>query len=208
MAIGCRARLIAIAALVASGGILIARPSTAGTPPAPSASLQALASKFVSLFHDSCMVYMGQDQSLNATLGSHGFKILPADAAADFLQGVTGLAWTAPRRVGEFVVALRDDGSCAVFARKVGEADVQAQFDEMTRATASPLPVVRQPDRVESSSDGPFNVRTYLQGRPGSTSAIQLTLETNASAAAHQQAIATLSLVERPASSEPSPTVP
>jgi hypothetical protein len=155
---------------------------------------------FVNLFHDACMVYLGQDQALDATLDRNGFKILPADAAADYLQGSSGLAWAAPNSLGELVVALRDDGSCAVFARRAREADVQTAFDALARASASPvLPVIRQPDRIVDSPTGPANYRSYLQGKASSGSAIQLTLSTTSSAAAPYQAIATLSLVERPA---------
>ena len=200
MITGRKCRLLALA----SGSLLVGIACRASTPPAHALSPGANARNFVALFHDSCMVYLGQDQALNATLGNHGFKILPDTAAADYLQGSTGLVWAAPKGVGDFVVALRDDGSCAVFARRIDESAVQSDFDEIARATASPLPVVRQPDRVEDSADGPLNTRSYLQGRPGST-AIQLTLSTTSSATAHQQAVATLSLVDRPAAdSEPS----
>ncbi|HEY7930041.1 MAG TPA: hypothetical protein VID71_08520, partial [Steroidobacteraceae bacterium] len=75
------------------------------------------------------MVYLGQQQALNAMLERNGFKILPVDASADYLQGTTGIAWAAPRSLGEWVVGLRDDGTCAVFARRIREADVQSSFD-------------------------------------------------------------------------------
>jgi hypothetical protein len=146
------------------------------------------------------MVYLGQQQALNAMLERNGFKILPVDASADYLQGTTGIAWAAPRSLGEWVVGLRDDGTCAVFARRIREADVQSAFDGLARAAASPvLPVIRQADRVVDSPAGPTHYRSYLQGRSSTGSAIQLALSTTSSASARYQAVATLSLVERPA---------
>ena len=192
----------------AAAALAVALPALAAIPSraAPGSDVSALG--FVNLFHDSCMVYLGQDQALNATLERNGFKILPVDASTDYLQGSTGIAWAAPRSLGELVVALRDDGTCAVFARRVHQAQVQSAFDGLARASASPvLPVIRQPDRVVDAPSGPANYRSYLQGKPSSGSAIQLTLSTTSSAAARYQAIATLSLVERPAD-PPSPAQP
>lgn len=156
--------------------------------------------RFVNLFHDACMVYMGQDQALDAILERNGFRILPMGPATAYLQGGTGLAWAAPKSLGDLVVAVRDDGICAVFARRASEAQVREAFDGLVRAAASPvLPVMREPDRVLDSPTGPMNFASYLQGRPSGTAAIQFTLATTTSAAAPDQAIATLSLVDRPA---------
>lgn len=186
-----------------AAALALALPALAALPGSPSRAAddaQAVALGFVNLFHDSCMLYLGQEQSLDATLERNGFRILPPDAAEEFLEGSSGIAWAAPKALGELVVALRDDGSCAVYARHVREAQVQTAFDGLARATASPvLPVVREPDRVIDTPSGPANYHSYLQGKPSSTSAIQLTLSTTSSAMAHYQAVATLSLVERPA---------
>jgi hypothetical protein len=194
-------------ALAAGGWMLAGLPCFAAVPPERSVSPASRAMDFVSVFHDACMVYLGQDQALNAALEHNGFKLLSPAAAADFLQGAMGLAWAAPKRLGELVVALRDDGSCAVFAPKISASDVQADFDELARSMATPVPVARQPDQVVDSSEGPVNLHSYLQGRPGATSAIQLTLSTNTSASAHSQAVATLSLIERPPEDQ-APTAP
>ena len=181
---------------------LLSFPRPAQTANAP----DARAITFVNLFHDTCMVYLGQDQALDATLERNGFKILPAAASADFLQGADGLAWAAPKSLGEFVVAVLDEGICEVFAHQARAADVRQAFDGLARASASPvLPVVRQSDRVLDTSTGPVDLSTYLQGKPGSGSALQLTLSTSASAAAHSQAIATLSLVDRPSADQSLP---
>lgn len=202
---GAGRSIVGAAAALAVTLPALAAPALAAIPSRVTTGSDVSALGFVNLFHDSCMVYLGQDQALNAALERNGFKILPADASADYLQGSTGIAWIAPKSLGELVVALRDEGTCAVFARRVREADVQSAFDGLARATASPvLPVIRQADRVVDSPAGPANYRSYLQGKPGSGYALQLALSTTASTSARYQAVATLSLVQRPA--DPSAT--
>ncbi|MGH8141392.1 MAG: NMCC_0638 family (lipo)protein, partial [Steroidobacteraceae bacterium] len=115
-----------------------------------------------------------------------------------FLQGVPGQTWAVTKSGGNFVVALRDDGICAVFARRAKQADVELFFNALVRSTAATgLPTQRRPDKVLQTPNGPIRYTSYVQGKPESTLRISLALSTSRSTTAGIQAMATLSLIRK-----------
>jgi hypothetical protein len=156
---------------------------------------------FVNLFRDTCMQHLAKPQALRADLDAKGLNAVPPADTGPFLGGHAGQTWVIP---DNSVVALRDDGVCAVFARQAVDRDVQLFFNALVQATESPaLPTFRNPDKHLQTPTGPVTYISYVQGKPESRLRISLALSTTSSVTAGVQAMATLSLIQGAASTLP-----
>ena len=151
---------------------------------------------FVNLYRDTCMNHLNKPAALRSDLEGQGWRPVSSQYASFFLQGKPGRTWAMAKSGGNFVVALRDDGICAVFARSAKQNDVELFFNALVRSTeAAGLPTERRPDKVLQTPNGPVRYTSYVQGKPESTVRISLVLSTTSSTTASIQAMATLSLV-------------
>ncbi|RJF92421.1 hypothetical protein D3871_27785 [Noviherbaspirillum saxi] len=81
-------------------------------------------------FMQSCMSTRTSPDLVRRAAEEAGLRLLRPEAAHVFLRGTAGYVWTEENELGNFAVALRDDGICSVFLRKVDAAilDEKVQF--------------------------------------------------------------------------------
>jgi len=163
---------------------------------AAAAGFDPRAIAFVNLYRDTCMDHLNKPAALRSDLDGQGWQSVPSQDASFFLQGAPGRTWAVTKSAENFVVALRDDGICAVFAHSAKQGDVELFFNALVKSTAATgLPTERHPDKVLQTSNGPVRYTSYVQGKPESKVRISLALSTTSSTTANVQAMATLSLI-------------
>src|SRR6266446_2337340 len=96
-----------------------------GCSVSPAQAVDEKAQTFIDLFATTCVKYFSKPDELKRELAKRGMPRVPADSEKFFLSGQEGEAWTATNAIGEFVVALNENGICAVFARRAQDTDVQ-----------------------------------------------------------------------------------
>jgi hypothetical protein len=122
---------------------------------------------------------------------------VPPKKAEFFLGKSPGKAWLVVAPSTAYVVALRDDTLCAVFAQRADADSTRAGFSALVGTAPAPLVAVE----VESGSLGPNNEHegtiAYSWSRPEDTVELLFVLTTTDSKDATAQAMASMSLVAR-----------
>lgn len=81
---------------------------------------------FTELFARTCMQHFYSQDKLRQEMAQH--PALAGEQAAFFLGGTDGAAWQVERSGAKFVVSVREDGLCAVFAQRAQASEVQRNF--------------------------------------------------------------------------------
>jgi len=148
---------------------------------------------FVKLYAETCMKHYSKPDTLKAEFEAAKTPELPASTAGFFLGGMPGKAW--PQRgpgQGRFVVSLRDDGICAVFAQHADDVAVEKGFRNLVSTSPPPLTAAADKDEHAMSPTGPIHTLSYTWSRPGDSSELLFTLTTAVSPDAPVQAMASL----------------
>ena len=155
------------------------------------ASSSAPIDPFTELFANSCMKHFHAQDEMRAKMSDA--TVLEGKPAAFFLGKSTGTAWSLELGGRKYVVALRNDNVCAVFAQTAPVAEVQANFE--TLVATAPAPLVA--DRRDGAGPNGGSVRTvaYAWYRPENKSELLFTLTTSSDAAPTVQAMASMALV-------------
>jgi hypothetical protein len=138
--------------------------------------------------------FYSQD-NLRKFMGDIGAPMAPPEKAEFFLGGNPGKAWfvNAPSTV--YVVALRDDTVCAVFAQRANSDQVRARFSALVGE--APLPLVATVQ--DATAVGPNNTHTlnmaYSWSRPEDKDELLFVLTTSDNSEATAQAMISMSLV-------------
>jgi len=151
---------------------------------------------FVKLYAEKCMKHYAKPEALKAEFEAAKTPELPADTARFFLGGEPGKAW--PQQgpgQGRFVVSLRDDGVCAVFAQYADDVSVEQKFKDLVSTSPAPLTATREKDDRSIEATGPIHTLSYAWARAGDPTKLQFTLTTAVSPDAPVQAMATLARV-------------
>lgn len=154
---------------------------------------------FIKLFADACMKHYTNLDGIKAEMDAEHAAALPADKSGFFLGGKPGKAWVRTDTDGRgYVVSLRDDGICAVFAQKADTVMVEQQFNAI--ASTSPAPMVAQKlmDQNEMVATGPIHTISYgWSAGKGDKTQLTFTLTTAVSPDAFVQAMASLALTQK-----------
>jgi len=148
---------------------------------------------FVKLYAEKCMKHYAKPDALKAAFEAAKTPELPAATAGFFLGGAPGKAW--PQKgpgEGRFVVSLRDDGICAVFAQHADDVSVEKHFKDLVSTSPPPLTAAADKDEHGMSPTGPIHTLSYTWSRPGDDSELLFTLTTAVSPDAPVQAMASL----------------
>jgi hypothetical protein len=149
---------------------------------------------FVVLFSITCMKYYNSADQLRAAMKASGSAEMTGDAAAFFLNGKIGSAWRVPVEGKPYIVTLRQDGICTVFAQK---ADIEAVRKDFTRLVSRATP----PVEARSLPGGPggtvVQTITYAWARPTDDVQLVFTLTTSTSPSAPVEAMATVALTAK-----------
>lgn len=158
----------------------------------------------VGLFAKTCVKHTGKADELRTELKTAGLPVIPDQYAASFLGGAPGQAWSATNPVGEFVIAVRQDGICAVFARQANQKDTETIFATMVKAVSRPpFAVTKGKETTATTPNGPTHTMAYKSAAPKAKTAIQFTLTTASEPTAALQAMASLMIVPNEQTAKP-----
>ena len=153
---------------------------------------------FIKLYTEKCMKHYAKPEALRAEFEAAKTPELPADTAGFFLGGSPGKAW--PQRgpgEGRFVVSLRDDGVCTVFAQYADDVGVEQRFKTLASTSPAPLAATAGKEEHSMAPTGPIHTLSYAWSRPGDDSELLFTLTTAVSPDAPVQAMASLARVKK-----------
>jgi hypothetical protein len=183
-------RSTALIAPIVLAGFMQAEAQVPATAPAPA----PVPEPFVTVFSTTCMKYYNTGDKLIVAMKESGTVELTGDAARFFLNGNTGHAWTIPIEQQRYVVALRSDGICTVFAQ---HAQTQAIQQEFTRLVSRATP----PTEARLLPGGPggtaVHTITYAWAKPADDVQLVFTLTTSTNPTAPVQAMATVALTAK-----------
>lgn len=176
-------------------------------PLATAALLPALAAAFPppdsinDLFAGTCMKHFYSQDNLRKAMSDIGAPEAPPEKAEFFLGGNPGKAWFVMAPSTAYVVALRDDTVCAVFAQRANSDQVHAGFSALVGTAPEPLVAAVK----EANGLGPKDVHTrtmaYSWARPEDKDELLFVLTTSDSSDATAQAMLSMSLVGKADSS-------
>lgn len=161
------------------------------------ASASAMADGLTDLFASTCMKNFYAQDKLRAEMNASGASVVPPEKAGLFLNDRPGTAWLLMGSSTAYVVALRNDTSCAVFAQKADAARVRAAFIELVGSAPEPMSAEEQ----DGSTLGPDNehARTtaYTWSRPEDAGELLFVLTSSDSPEASAQAMVSMALVSK-----------
>ncbi|TDK21739.1 hypothetical protein E2F46_14455 [Luteimonas aestuarii] len=150
---------------------------------------------FSTLFASTCMQHYDSQDALTAAITAYGGQDVPAGNASFFLGGKGGAAWIILAEEGRFVVSLREDGTCAVFAQRAIAEAARAGFQSLV-STAHP-PLLAEPRTMPTAVDEQSRTLACAWFRPEDDSELLFVLTTSDDPDANVQAVATVSIASR-----------
>jgi hypothetical protein len=151
---------------------------------------------FIDLFLSTCVKFYGKPDTLRADLEQRRIPSIPSQDASFFLDDKEGSAWSATNSIGEYIVSLRKDGVCAVFARRARDTDVQRLFAEVVQGLPiPPMMVQKKEDKLSMTPNGPTRFISYAYAKPEAKGSLHFALTTASADNAFLQAMATLVMV-------------
>lgn len=116
------------------------------------------AAAFMNIYSTHCLKYLHDFDALRKQLTA--FPQLPAEAAAMFLQGAKGSAWSVPSQHGQFVLVVHDDKNlCALYAKTLPAATTKALFEKTVGKAPEPF---RSERKRNTSDKGPDGVKSTV----------------------------------------------
>ena len=118
------------------------------------------AAAFMDIYANHCLRYLHDFDGMRKQLSS--FPQLPAEAAATFLQGAKGNAWSVPSQHGQFVLVVHQDKPlCALYAKTLPAATAQALFEKKMGNAPKPFRSERKRNTREKGEDGVRSTVAY-----------------------------------------------
>lgn len=151
----------------------------------------------VELFAKACISTIAIPAKVEEFVASRAYPPVAAKFAPFFLQGQQGMAWSAEKEGGEFVIAHRADTSCTVYARRASGAAVQAKLERMLAETVSGAPQLKldlESDKAEVGPKGEYRSVTRILTLPKGRR-FMILATTSEAPAADVQAMLTASFV-------------
>ncbi len=176
-----RTGLALIAPLVACGLVPVA------------ASEDPLPDDFNALFAFTCLKHFHAQDKLPAWIRAHGLEKLPADQAEFFLEDRPGDAWIMVTPGTRYVVSLREDRVCSVFAQRADPDSTRSGFIALV-GTAPPQIVAKEEFGRGLNNDHERTVG-YSWSRPKDEAALLFLLTTSDRDDAEIQAMASIAEV-------------
>lgn len=149
---------------------------------------------FNMLFASTCMKHFHTPDALREAMAASDTEELIGEQARFFLGGASGRAWILSGPRGMFVVSLRDDAICAVFAQKADPAVVRAGFEALVQAAPAPLASRRVED--PEMQDHAETV-TYAWSRPEDEVDLVFMLTTSTDPDVSAQAMASMAVAKK-----------
>lgn len=119
----------------------------------------------------------------------------PPEKAEFFLGGKPGKAWFVVAPSTAYVVALRDDTVCVVFAQRADPTQVHAGFSALVSTALEPLVAAAQDATGLGPNDSHTRTTAYTWSRPKDKDELLFVLTTSDRSDATAQAMVSMSLV-------------
>ncbi len=132
---------------------------------------------FNSVFALTCMKHFHSQSKLPETLIGLGLEKLPTDQAEAFLEGQHGGAWIFVTPTTRYVVSLREDKVCAVFAQRANPVTIQSGFSALVGT--APAPLVAREEHDLGPNDEHTKTMGYSWSRPEDEAAMLFVLTTS-----------------------------
>ena len=146
------------------------------------------------LFAKTCMANFYSQDKLREEMAAQESPVLNAEQSKVFLGGATGTAWGVAVDDAAYIVVLRDDNVCAVYAQRVPVAEVQKNFTAMVSAGVPPLVAEKIKDISPAPVSGSMTTIAFSWSRAGDKVKLVFTLTTSSEESPTIQAFATMSL--------------
>lgn len=153
------------------------------------------------LFAGTCMKHFYSQDNLRKQMMEIGAPEAPPEKAEFFLGGNPGQAWFVIAPSTAYVVALRDDSVCAVFARRANSDQVHTGFVALVGTAPGPLIAVAQDATELGPNDAHTRTSAYSWARAEDKDELLFVLTTSDSSEATAQAMVSMSLVDKANSS-------
>jgi hypothetical protein len=148
---------------------------------------------FTRLFAHTCMKHFYSQDKLRQDMASN--PVLQGKPSSFFLGGKPGTAWSVQADTGKYVVSLRDDNVCAVFAQRANISEVQDNFVSLVAVARDPLiSIEREPAGPNSDT---LKTVSYAWTRPKDKTELLFTLTTSAETSPTVQAMASLAVTAK-----------
>ncbi|MCD9029050.1 hypothetical protein LDO26_12650 [Luteimonas sp. BDR2-5] len=151
------------------------------------------------------MKHFYSQDNLRKAMSDMGAPEAPPDKAEFFLGGNPGKAWFVIAPSTTYVVALRDDTVCAVFAQRANPDHAHAGFSALVGTAPEPLLAAVQDATGLGPNDKHTRTMAYAWSRPEDKDELLFILTTSKSSEATAQAMASMSLVGKADSSKAIP---
>lgn len=146
------------------------------------------------LFAGTCMKHFYSQDALRKAMSDTGAPEVPPEKAEFFLGGNPGKAWFVIAPSTAYVIALRDDTVCAVFAQRANADQAHAGFSALVSTAPKPLVAAKQDAAALGPKDSHTRTVAYSWSRPEDKNELLFVLTTSDSADATAQAMASMSL--------------
>lgn len=170
--------------IISSGLLSIALPFSAQA---------AQLDSFTDLFARTCMQHFYSQDQLRGKLAAQ--QELEGQEASFFLGGLEGTAWLVEHNNSRFVVSLRQDGMCAVFAQTASATEVQRNF--VATVGNAPEPLVAVQRQSSGPASGSTRTVSYAWTREQDPSELLFTLTTSEDPDSPVQAMASLGVAAK-----------
>jgi len=152
---------------------------------------------FNAIFATTCMQnYYSQDK-LRENMKKEGFETLAGEQADFFLGGSSGTAWIIVTSDTRYVVSLRGDSVCSVFAQQADQKRTEAGFADLVKSAPSPFTSKMADPKGLGPNTNETKTIAYAWSRPADASELLFVLTTSTSSEATAQAIASMSVVKK-----------
>lgn len=149
------------------------------------------------LFAGTCMKHFYSQDNLRKLMGDTGAREAPPEKAEFFLGGNPGKAWFVIAPSTAYVVALRDDAVCAVFAQRADVDRVRSGFSALVGTAPEPLIATAQDATELGPNDAHTRTAAYSWSRPEDKDGLLFVLTTSDRSDATAQAMISMSLVDK-----------
>jgi hypothetical protein len=150
---------------------------------------------FLAVFTATCMQHYYDKNKLRTLLSAEPDSTLSSQEAAYFLRGGAGSAWRIGYQDRRYVVSLRDDGICAVFAQ---QAAVESVRDGFTKLVSSAGPPFEARQVNIGPNTGSLRTLSFAWARPSDATQLQFTLTTSDEPTAQVKAMASMAVTQKP----------
>lgn len=147
------------------------------------------------LFAGTCMKHFYSQDNLRKAMLDIGAPEAPPEKAEFFLGSKPGKAWFVIAPSTAYVVALRDDNVCAVFAQRADPDQVQSGFSALVETAPEPLVAAAHDATGLGPNEAHTHTMAYAWSRPEDKDELLFVLTTSSSNDATAQAMVSMSLV-------------